>query len=294
MAIQAQHPSFFFLNSNGQETINDWSLQPQDTHFTFIKAEVVGSRKRSREVSSVDFIEFSAAPMNPPPQKPPQVISTVVSTHEQSQNREKLLSTFYMLPGDLAGEIKRQRDDLDRLLQTQGEELRRMLAGNRESRYVELLCATEDLVGRRMREKEAELEKAMRRHAELEARAAQLASEAQTWQVRATTLEAEVSSLQTHIHQAVTSRATLAKRHMIGCSNINGNEDEAEDTESIYVDPKRIELIGPSCRICCRKSATVMALPCRHLVVCKGCNNTMRVCPICLNEKNSSVEIFFS
>lgn len=139
-----------------------------------------------------------------------------------------------------------------------------------------------------MREKEAELEKATRRHAELEARAAQLAREAQTWQVRATNLEAEVSSLKTHIHQVISSRAMAAKHRMIG------HEEEAEDTESAYVDPKRIELIGPSCRICWRKLATVMVLPCRHLVVCKGCNNTMRVCPICLNEKNSSVEIFFS
>lgn len=85
----------------------------------------------------MDFIEFSAtateAPMNPPPPKPSQVIDmselphnhnrktlNVVSTGLRlSHNREKLLSSFSMLPGDLAGEIKRQRDDLDRFLQTQ-------------------------------------------------------------------------------------------------------------------------------------------------------------------------------
>ncbi|KAL1200631.1 E3 ubiquitin-protein ligase BOI [Cardamine amara subsp. amara] len=309
MAVQAQQYSsnFFFLNSNGQEA-NDWSLQPhQDIHFNFNKAEVVHSRKRSREVSSV----AAAAPMNPPPPKPAQVIdlsellqnhnreaSNVVSTglrlsHEQSQNQEQLLSSLSLLPGDLAGKIKRQRYELDRFIQTQGEELRRTLAENRENRYVELLCATEDLIGRRMREKDAELEKATRHHAELEARAAQLAEEARTWQLRAATREAEVSSLQAHLQQAIVSRSKAARQSTIGGGD--GDAEEADDAESVYVDPERSEMIGPSCRICRRNYATVMALPCRHLVLCKGCDGgAVRLCPVCFAVKNSGVEVLFS
>ncbi|KAG2244381.1 hypothetical protein Bca52824_093792 [Brassica carinata] len=219
MAVQTHHPSrFLFVNNNGQED-KDCSLQLQDTPFTFIKAGVVDSRKRSRAVPSVDNIQLSsvAAQMNPPPPKPPQVIDmsdllqshnrktlNVVSTglrlsHEQSQNQEQPLSSSSMLPGDLAGGSKRQRDELDRFIQMQGEELRRKLASSGERRYVELLYAAEELAGRRVREKEAELEKATRRHAELEALAAQLTEEARTWQLRAATREAEVSSLQAHI-----------------------------------------------------------------------------------------------
>lgn len=175
----------------------------------------------------------------------------------------------------------------------QGEELRRTLAENREKRYVELFCATEELIRRRMREKEAELEKATRRHAELEARAAQLAEEARTWQLRAATRGAEVSSLQAHLQQAITSRATAAKQSTIGGDD--GDAEDADDAESAYVDPERIEMIGPSCRICRRSYATVMALPCRHLVLCKECDGgAVRACPICFAAKNSGVEVLFS
>lgn len=86
-----------------------------------------------------------------------------------------------------------------------------------------------------MREKEAELEKATRRHAELEARAAQLAGVARMWQVRAATHEAEVSSLQAHLHQAIASQATAEKQSMIGDGNNDGNAKKAEDAESVYV-----------------------------------------------------------
>ncbi|KAL0738106.1 hypothetical protein Bca4012_014316 [Brassica carinata] len=308
MAVQTHHPSrFLFVNNNGQED-KDCSLQLQDTPFTFIKAGVVDSRKRSRAVPSVDNIQLSsvAAQMNPPPPKPPQVIDmsdllqshnrktlNVVSTglrlsHEQSQNQEQPLSSSSMLPGDLAGGSKRQRDELDRFIQMQGEELRRKLASSGERRYVELLYAAEELAGRRVREKEAELEKATRRHAELEALAAQLTEEARTWQLRAATREAEVSSLQAHIQNVIASQATAEKQSTIG--------GDTEDAESVFVDPERIELIGPCCSICRRNSATVMAFPCRHLVLCKGCDGggAVRVCPICLAVKDSGVEVLFS
>ncbi|VYS63054.1 unnamed protein product [Arabidopsis thaliana] len=297
MAIQAQHPSrFFFNNSNGQEA-SDCSLQPQDTPFTNFTKAGVDSRKRSREV-------YSSALMNPPPPKPSQVIDitellqktpNVVSTglrlfHDQSQNQQQFFSS---LPGDVTGKIKRQRDELDRFIQTQGEELRLTLADNRERRYVELLCAAEEIVGRKLREKEAELEKATRRHAELEARVAHIVEEARNWQLRAATREAEVSSLHAHLQQAIANRLdTAAKQSTIG--DDGGDAEEAEDAESVYVDPERLELIGPSCRICRRKSATVMALPCQHLILCNGCDvGAVRVCPICLAVKTSGVEVLF-
>ncbi|XP_019087888.1 PREDICTED: E3 ubiquitin-protein ligase BOI-like [Camelina sativa] len=238
MALQAHHhPSHsLFLKSNGQEAVD--------------------SRKRSREVYS----SAVAAPMNPPPSKPPQVIDlselfqtapNVVSTglrlsHEHSQNhQDQFLSSFSMLPGELAGEMKRQRYELDRFIQTQGEELRRTLADNRERRYVELLCVTEELVGRKVREKEVELERATR-----------------NWQLRAATREAEVSTLQAHLQQAIASRRETTAKQSTNGGGDGDTEEAVEDAESVYVDPERTEMIGPSCRIFRREYATVIALPC--------------------------------
>lgn len=125
MAVRTQHASSYFF-SNGQEDNDCSSLQPQ----------------QPKEVSSVDFIQFSspaAAPMNPPPPKPQQAIdlSELLQNHNRlkfnvvpttclrssqdhrSHNQEQLLSTFSMLSGDLGGEYKRQIYELDMFLQTQ-------------------------------------------------------------------------------------------------------------------------------------------------------------------------------
>ncbi|EOA13891.1 hypothetical protein CARUB_v10027000mg [Capsella rubella] len=247
--------------------------------------------------------------MNPPPQTPPQVmgrrhnpnvgVSTGLrlSREHSSQNQEQRFSSFPMVTGDFAGEIKSQTDELNRFLQIQGEQLRCMLAENNERHYRELLRTTEESVRRRLREKETEIEKATRRHAELEARAAQIETESRAWQVRAAAREAEATSLQAQLQQAVVAAHHHRGGVITTAEQNSGSEDgvdEAEDAESAYVDPDRCEMIGPGCRICWRRSATVLALPCRHLVLCKGCDGSVRVCPLCLSTKNSSVEVFYS
>ncbi|CAG7873080.1 unnamed protein product [Brassica rapa] len=303
MAVQTHHhhPTMFFLNRNGQEG-NDFSPELQKSQLPSITTGVNNTRKRAREV--ID-LENMTSPMNPPPSTPPQFISrrqtpNVVSTglrlsQGQSQNREQPSSSspsFPMINEDIAGEIKRQYDELDIFLQTQDEQLRRMLAENSEKHYRELLKTTEESVRRRLREKEAEIEKATRRHAELEARATQIETESRAWQARAASKEAEATTLQARLQQAVAHGAgvTVAEPNSGSVDGV----DEAEDAESAYVDPDRLELTGPSCRICWRRSATVLALPCRHLILCKGCDGSVRVCPLCLSSKNSSVEVFFS
>ncbi|XP_020887051.1 probable BOI-related E3 ubiquitin-protein ligase 2 [Arabidopsis lyrata subsp. lyrata] len=146
-----------------------------------------------------------------------------------------------------------------------------------------------------LREKEAEIEKATRRHAELEARAAQIETEARAWQMRAAAREVEATSLQAQLQQAVVIAhgggiITTAEPQSGSVDGV----DEAEDAESAYVDPDRYEIIEPRCRICRRRSATVLALPCRHLVLCKECDGSVRICPLCLSTKNSGVEVFYS
>lgn len=138
-----------------------------------------------------------------------------------------------------------------------------------------------------------EVEKATRRNAELEARAAQLSVEAQVWQAKAKAEEATAASLQAQLQQAIMSGAA-EMRDEGGLSCAVGGEGQAEDAESAYVDPDRVEAGGPKCRGCGKRVASVVVLPCRHLCMCTKCDAHFRACPVCLNLKNSTVEVFLS
>lgn len=81
----------------------------------------------------------------------------------------------------------------------QGQELRRALAENTQRHYQVLLETAAGSVKQRLREKETEVQKAVRRKAEPEARAAQLNSEVQKWQAKAREQEATATALQAMI-----------------------------------------------------------------------------------------------
>lgn len=179
-----------------------------------------------------------------------------------------------------------------------GEELRRTLADKRHRHYRALLGAAEDSVARRLREKEAEVEKAARRNAELEARAAQLSVEAQVWQAKARTQEAMAASLQSQLQQAIMSGGAAVTqdsgRGDEGLKCAGGVEGQAEDAESAYVDPERVAASGPACKACRTRVAAMVLLPCRHLCLCTECDRVAQACPLCLTVRNSSVEVFLS
>ncbi|KAL2901591.1 putative BOI-related E3 ubiquitin-protein ligase 2 [Bienertia sinuspersici] len=117
-----------------------------------------------------------------------------------------------------------------------GEQLRRTLVDKRQKHYRALLGAAEETVARRMREKEAEMEKAARKNAELEARAAQLNAEAQAWQAKARAQEAQAAALQAQIHQAMVGPNGALQQDREGSGL--GCAGDAEGAESAYVDQR--------------------------------------------------------
>ncbi|KAH7514328.1 hypothetical protein FEM48_Zijuj11G0077200 [Ziziphus jujuba var. spinosa] len=208
---------------------------------------------------------------------------------------------------DFASQIKQQKEEIDQFLRAQGEQLRRTLAEKRNMHYRTLLGAAEETIVRRLREKEAEVEKASRRNAELEARAAQLSIEAQVWQAKARAQEATASSLQAQLQQAIMSGGVVGAQDRrggvedaagLGCTvgaAADGGQ-QAEDAESAYIDPDRVVVSGPSCKACGKRVASVVLLPCRHLCLCTECDQVVQVqaCPLCLSMRNSSIEVFLS
>ncbi|KAK7307748.1 hypothetical protein VNO77_41080 [Canavalia gladiata] len=321
MAVQAQYPSnVLFLNSkNGQEA-HDFSLQSQpgqvvdQSHMLFNNAGS-NSRKRGREATGIAPDVMNSFSLQ---SQSPQLIDltqlhnqqqNVVSTglrlsfgdqqqrlqlHNQQQQQQQQQgfhsSPFLSLFSEgLASQIKQQRDEIDQFLQAQGEQLRRALVEKRQRHYRALLRAAEESVTRRLREKEAEVEKATRRNAELEARVAQLSVEAQVWQTKAKTQEATAVSLQAQLQNAMVSGGG---EDVVSCAM--GVEGQAEDAESAYIDPERVALWGPKCRGCAKRLASVVLLPCRHLCICTQCDTHFRACPVCLTVKNSTLEVYLS
>lgn len=154
------------------------------------------------------------------------------------------------------------------------------------------------MAARRLREKEAEVQKAARRNAELEARAAQLCAEARAWQATAAAREATAAALQAELRRAMMSGGVAREDGEEGGLGLAVGEGAAEDAESAYVDPERVVETAavpvPSCRGCGRRVASVVLLPCRHLSVCRECDGVVEACPLCLSFRSSSVEVFLS
>lgn len=333
MAVHAQYPSnVLLLNRSVQERKNplnndDYSLQPQPggasildhTHMLFNpEAGSNHSCKRRREITT-NTTSTTAAAMNPlissmqsQPQQQlidltqlhthqPNVVSTGLrlasgqqlqqqKQHHSLSPQSSRSSAFYsILTEDFSTIIKQQRDEIEHILHVQREQLRRTLEEKRRTHYRALLGTVEETMARQLKEKEAEVEKAVRRNAELEARAAQLSAEAQAWQARAKAEEFTAATLQAQLQQAMINNGAG------GCNAHLPESDggEAEDAESVYVDPDRvIESIGPSCKACRKRVASVVLLPCRHLCVCTDCDAVLQACPLCFSIRTSSVEVF--
>ncbi|KAK9716256.1 hypothetical protein RND81_06G221500 [Saponaria officinalis] len=206
---------------------------------------------------------------------------------QQIQQHHPFASVF---SEDLTFRFKQQSDELNYFLNAQGEQLRRTLAEKTQRHYRALLHTAEEAVSRRVAEKQAEVETAIRRNVELQARAAQMSAEAQAWQAKAQNQELQAMSLQAQIQQAIR-----------GPNNIGGplGQDRegsgAGDAESSYVDPTSARRVRSSgCKVCRTRDACVVLLPCRHLCVCVQCDNVAQTCPVCYSLRSASVEVYFN
>ncbi|XP_024987147.1 BOI-related E3 ubiquitin-protein ligase 1-like isoform X1 [Cynara cardunculus var. scolymus] len=310
MAVQAQYPTNALIHHRSlQEDRNqigkDYSLQPQigaiDSRFLdhqspndiFLDSFPGGinPRKRGREAGLnqhqlTDITRLHSG------------VNTGLRLAFSDQQRQSSIG-LYPMSKDFSTQINQQRDEIEHFLQIQGEEIRRTLAEKRQKHYLALLEAAEASVSRRLKDKDAEAEKAVWRRAELEARAAQLSMEAQVWQARARAHEAEAASLQAQLQQAlVIGGGGGGGRYCIsqiedappGCA-----AGDTEDAKSAYIDPERVVVAsGPGCKACGKRVASVVLLPCRHLCVCSECDGVVLACPLCLSLRSSSIEVYMS
>ncbi|RWR89728.1 zinc finger protein [Cinnamomum micranthum f. kanehirae] len=332
MAVQAQYPSNILLlnpNRNGQEGKKnmieggDYALQSQPEevlhHSQMFYGNGVGvnPRKRVREAmnttadtpvnlfhlqsqpSASTLIDLAQLHNHHSPMVSTGLRLSLEDQQQQQQQQRGLLlpsilssSSSSFLLEDLSLQINQQKDEIDHFLQSQGEQLRRMSAESHHRQHRVLLAAAEESVSRRLREKEAEVEKAARRNAELEERAAHLKAEAHVWQARARAQEASAASLQAQLREAMMScGGAHDKREEVGCA---GDGLPVDDAESAHIDPGRVVSVVPPCLVCRKRSVSVVLIPCRHLCVCSGCDTVIGSCPVCHSVRSTSVEVYLS
>ncbi|XP_074573627.1 BOI-related E3 ubiquitin-protein ligase 1-like [Curcuma longa] len=201
----------------------------------------------------------------------------LVSPSQLQVHLPPLVPTGIGLSCDLAVCVNQQKDEIERFLHAQGEHLRRTLERSQRS-ICFLLVAAKKSAALRLREKEADVERAARRSAELEHQVARLLTELMTWQERVNAGHAEVASLRAQLQQAAAALLP-AKR--------------ADSAESAFSGANRVEA-ERACRACWCRPASVVILPCRHLCLCEVCDGgggSADPCPVCLCDRTGEVRV---
>ncbi|KAH7365003.1 hypothetical protein KP509_18G003200 [Ceratopteris richardii] len=184
-----------------------------------------------------------------------------------------------------------------------------------------LMASIEGEVSRKMRAREAEMERVSKRNVELEERVVQLSMEREVWQSKAKSNEAMVAILRSNLQQAMmqVQHQSREPSRVEGCG-----DSEADDAASVYIDDnspaqqsrallmrnamvKGSPVTGSSglaaapatmraCRRCGLNEASVLLLPCLHLCLCVHCNqnSVTERCPVCNIFVNNSAEVFLS
>lgn len=177
-----------------------------------------------------------------------------------------------------------------------------------------LFSVLEQLVTKRFREKETELEDANRKNAELEEKIQQVSAESQAWFNVAKNSELLASNLKSNLEQLLYQNAAAAG--VVPSSKEGyGDSDDAPlpvaDGQSFCFDAEarapaaalaaglpssaNAEVIRQpplSCKVCGVDEASVLVLPCRHLCLCQACDSSVVLCPICNYPKNASLQVF--
>ncbi|KAF5746593.1 BOI-related E3 ubiquitin-protein ligase 1-like isoform X1 [Tripterygium wilfordii] len=205
-------------------------------------------------------------------------------------------SMISSLDDNIRTELGRQREEFDQYIKIQEEHLSKGVRDLKQRHMASFLCAVEKGVTKKLQEKDIEIENMNRKNRELIEKIKQVAAEAQSWHYRAKYNESVVNVLKSNLQQAISQGADQGKE---------GFGDSEIDDAASYIDPNNyLNIPGPSkpgsckermtCRWCKVREVSMLLMPCRHLCLCKDCDLSISVCPVCQLMKTASVGVYLS
>lgn len=142
----------------------------------------------------------------------------------------------------------------------------------REQQATSLANSIGRLFEQNMIHKNLQLEQMYVKNRELMEKVNEAAAEIGHWQYQALQSQTALSALQTEMERA--------------------REECGENDAASYVAGRDEGDMATRCLICKTAEARILHLPCRHLSVCGGCDDTISTCPMCFSMKTQSIEVF--
>ncbi|GAA0161371.1 hypothetical protein LIER_17702 [Lithospermum erythrorhizon] len=282
----APGPSMLEEGGGGLDLLWNYDLEPKrkwPKEQDFLETNNNNTNKgNNSQISSVDFLQARS-------------VSTGLGL---SLDNGRLASSddsaFLGLAGDdIERELRRQDVEMDRYMKAQGDRMKQAVLEKLQANQLQLMSSIEDKVIQKLREKEAEVENINKKNMELESRIVQLASEANAWQHQAKYNENLISTLKLSLEQ-VYAQPRDSKE---GCG-----DSEVDDTASCcHGRPLDFHLLSKDnnemkgsmiCKVCRVNQASMLLLPCKHLCLCKECENKLSLCPVCQSSKYIGMEVF--
>ncbi|KAK8659569.1 hypothetical protein V6N13_029769 [Hibiscus sabdariffa] len=204
-------------------------------------------------------------------------------------------SMILSLGDNVRSELDRQKEEFDQYIKVQEEHLTKGIRDLKQKHMASFLATIEKGISKKLREKDIELETVNNKNRELVERIKQVTAEAQNWHYRAKYNESVVNMLKSNLQQVISQGGQQVKE---------GFGDSEVDDAASYINPNNF--LGAAkgvsrgtkehviCRACKAKEVSILLMPCRHLCLCKDCDLSINVCPVCQVMKTAGVQVYLS
>ncbi|KAI9126906.1 hypothetical protein K1719_002502 [Acacia pycnantha] len=206
------------------------------------------------------------------------------------------------LDQDLRLQIQNQQSEIGLLISQHTDKVRMELEEQRIRQLTGLHSAIQEVMMKKLWEKDEEIQKIGKLNWALLERVRSLIQENQIWKELAETNEATANSLRCNLEQILAAHVNNEDHHHTAAVA------EADDAESSCGSNCEGQWAvdtaasrgggGRSCEGLCSKcgvrESIVLLLPCRHLSLCTMCGSSCHNCPVCHSGINGSVHVNFS